>query len=86
MTNHEKLKTLTVNELSKLIANAEDWDSTPWGNWFEKTYCRNCKTQTVMFSNGETDEYHECDFEGICPLYKTQADIIKLWLESEVKE
>lgn len=81
MTNFEKIKQMSVDELS-ILMGFYVWEESCFYKWFNKTKCKNCKNIEVQIY-GKTQQWKECEFEGICPLFESEKDIIKLWLESE---
>ena len=91
MTGYEKIKAMTIEEiadfLSEIFYSCNENDIT---NWFEQNYCDKCPTVKIIkcvdCPNLVNEEWHECEFEGNCPHYKTDKDMIKLWLESEVSQ
>lgn len=91
MTNYENLKTKNIHELLKWLREYWDSDTTPWTEWFDKTYCKNCEGVIAR-----VPDYHNKEMEfGYCELYDKcrffedmnmddEDRIINLWLESEV--
>ena len=83
MTNYDRIKDMSIEELSSIIGFYV-WEEFCFCKWFNKEKCENCKNIEVRF-NGKTQQWKECEFEGICPLVESEKDIIKLWLEQEVE-
>ena len=44
MTNFDKLKSMTVEELAKFIDDNGMYDDTPWMNWWDENYCNKCES------------------------------------------
>ena len=42
MNNFEKIKSMTIEELTDWIDKYGQFDVSPWMEWFDKTYCKNC--------------------------------------------
>lgn len=83
MTNHERINKMTASELSTLM-NVYTFEDSEWFKWFAKNKCAVCPTQKATIPHiNKVEMFHECDFEGICPLIEDTNDIIKMWLESD---
>lgn len=90
-TNYECIKNMSVEEMAELITGIFDSaDDNTITKWFERKYCDNCPTEKITACiecpSLVGEEFHECDFQGICPHYKNDKDKVRLWLESEVEE
>ena len=80
MTNFDKLKSMSLDELAKFIDEHGMYDDTPWMNWWDKTYCDNCpslklkgeevqeKLGIVPFLN-ETYECAYCEVYDKCKYF-----------------
>ena len=68
MTNFEKIKQMSVEELAALMG-VYVWEDNIFSKWFDKEMCQKCS------------DYTYC--EGECPFFKDEKDIVRLWLESE---
>lgn len=87
MTNYEKIKEMSKDELIKFISNIVDGDLFDKGNkighWFKIEYCDKCPD--IDFKWGEKIEHwKECEFEGKCPHQDWESKtLIKMWLDGE---
>ena len=91
MTNYEILKNASVELIAEFLEDIfEDTADNAISKWFQEEYCDKCPTTTIVGCIENPDlagqEWHECEFEGICPHYKNDKDKIMLWLESEAEE
>lgn len=91
MTGYEKIKAMSINEIADFLAEIfKSGDENTITNWFEQNYCDKCPTVKIIkcvdYPSLGNEEWYECYFEGKCPHYKTEKDMIKLWLEGEVSE
>ena len=68
MTNFEKLKQMSVDELAALMG-VYVWEDNIFSKGFDKEMCQKCS------------DYPYC--QGECPFFKDEKDIVRLWLESE---
>lgn len=84
MTNYERIKNMSVEEMVEFLSDISQKgnESKPFER-FDKKYCNVCPTVEVVWNN-RTEQWHECEFEAICPHYSNDRDLIKLYLESEV--
>lgn len=86
MTIFENLKSMNIDEFAKWLEENCLYDSDPCIKWFDETYCKNCKT---VIENGR--EYAYCELNDKCRYFKDadempdNSQIIKLWLESQVR-
>lgn len=100
MTNFEKLKTMTVDELADWLNENCQHDEAPWVEWFDKNYCKKCEPITCrveatniglepLFPEQEVDCAY-CELENKCRFcpeatgIPSLKTIIKMWLEGEV--
>lgn len=67
MTNFEKIKQMSVEELSNLMG-VYVWEDNIFSKWFKKEMCQKCSGYTY------------CEE---CPFFEDEKDIVRLWLESE---
>jgi hypothetical protein len=92
MNNFEKLKSMSVEELAKWLDKNGIIDNSPWMEHFNNKYCKNC--ESIMC------KYHDSDYEfpaAFCEIHDTcrffsdfnyvpgHEDIVKMWLEAEVR-
>lgn len=97
MTVFENISSKNIDELVEWLCENGAYGNTPWDNWYDKNYCRNCGSVTT---NSVTDSYgdywegnHEfswCELYGNCRYFQNlnrtpnRKQTIRLWLESEV--
>lgn len=93
MTRFEQIKLMNIDELSKWLDAYGQFDGSPWMDWFDGLYCQNCPSIICHYENG----YGEfpccwCEINDKCKFFPemdempNNKEIIKMWLESEVKE
>ncbi len=70
MTNFDKFKSMTIDELAEFIDEHGMYDDTPWMNWWDETYCDKCESIIVKSKDAENilgltpflDEEYECAY------------------------
>ena len=91
MTNFEKLKSLTLEELAIWLDNTGAYDDAPWTHWLDNTYCVNCDG-IKKSSEGHDYEFSYCEEYGICRFFQNSkilndcAETVRLWLNEEYSE
>lgn len=93
MTNFEKLQSMNIDEKAEWLYEHGNFDNSPWMNRFDSLYCTKC--EPIMCHHEETPEREfpcaYCELENKCRYFPDMdrvpknRDIIKLWLESEIK-
>ena len=88
MTNIEKLQAMSLDEFSFWLDKNGLFDYSPWMNWFDEEYCKNCEYEKIAMGNGKTCLCAYCEIHEHCrffPDVPTPAnyDIIKMWLQRE---
>lgn len=91
MTIFEKIKQMTVEEMAEKIDNNISNDYyTPWEEWFDKKYCKNCKPilEYIPAWHREVEvapceNLHKCSFFPDSSEMPNTKEIILKWLESE---
>lgn len=102
MTNFAKFKAATLDELADFLDRFGQFDGSPWMDWFNETYCKKCdsiKCKIESTNIGITPLYPDreidcayCELEKKCKFFEDLEEvpniktIIKMWLESPVKE
>ena len=82
MTNFERIKGMTLDELDQFLQDAED--SPPWVKAFADAYCATCKTETVMLEGCTRPvTLYECDY---IPRNCLHGNSIRWRLEQEADE
>lgn len=89
MTNFEKIKNFSIEELAEFL-DGQCWnDDAPWSKWFNDTYCSNCEPIEVTLEG-----YHRpigcayCELENKCRFfdhYLEPVEMCQKWLESKIK-
>ena len=57
MNNFERLKSMSVEELSKWIDTHGQFDNSLWITWFDQKYCKNCENIMCKYENGERENF-----------------------------
>lgn len=85
MTNFDKIKNMSKEELIEFLNNLidNDSDSTIIFEWFKEKYCKVCPDIEIIY-DGKNEIWKECYFEGICPYQDLDKKLINLWLDGEV--
>ena len=95
MNNFEKLKSMNTEELTDWIDKYGQLDNSPWIEWFDKTYCKNCesiKCHSKQYNYDTEVSYAYCELHDNCKFFPDLEyvpelkDVIKMWLESEVED
>jgi hypothetical protein len=80
-------KVKDINDLAEWLDKFKVCDDTPWLQWYDKKYCKNCEP---IVKDGL--DYGHCELNDNCRYFKDMDDIpdneemIKMWLESEAIE
>lgn len=84
MTNADRIRAMSDEELADFICGLSFARETPWADPFVKQFCDNCPTvEATIKETGQTMELNECDFvDGKCP---HGSDIV-WWLGQPAKE
>lgn len=62
MTNIERLKAMSLEELAEWLDENGMFDGSPWNTWFTNRYCENCESIECKYDRAKTDL-------GITPFY-----------------
>ena len=94
MNKFKKIKSMSINELAEWIDKYGRFDGSPWMNWWDEHYCNKC--ESIMCHYPDSNLKFPCAWcelhDGKCKFFPemTEApnnkEIIKMWLESEVKD
>ena len=93
MNNFEKLKSMSVDELAKWLDEYVSYDDSPWCNWFDQQYCKNC--EDIECKSADDSQKYICAYCEIydnCRFFADKNDVpdsldtVRLWLESEVED
>lgn len=93
MTQFEKFKSMDIDTLAEWLDQNIEFDSSPWMKWFDELYCKNCESIMCHYE----DSTHEfpcawCELNDGCKFLPdvkgmpSNKEVIKMWLEEEVKE
>lgn len=91
MSIFDNFKDMNINELAEWLDEHCFFDNSPWFNWYDEKYCKNCKS--IISSNNENCEmeFGYCEVHNNCMFFKNMNEIpdskqiIKMWLMSEAK-
>jgi len=91
MTNFEKIKNMTEDELAAWLAKYAMYDGSPWDASFAKRFCDKCPSITGYCPEaGRTMEFSWCELhDGKCKFcpeitdFPRDEDIIKVWFKQE---
>lgn len=91
MNIYEKIKSMNIEELTDWIDKYGQLDNSPWMEHFSSHYCENCKAIKCK-RNEKTELYAYCELHDNCKFFPDLEyipelkDVIRMWLESEVKD
>ena len=97
MTNFEKIKSMSLDELTSFLDTHAIVDHSPWMEWWDKTYCDKCESIVVKSENtnlgvssfGDEFECAYCEVHNKCRCFPDLEDtpniqnIVKMWLKTE---
>lgn len=93
MNNYEKLQSLSIELFAEWLDANGMWDNSPWSTWWNDNFCAKCEDVTAYVPDWDREcDFAWCELEHKCRFFQemdeepSSKDIIKLWLESEVKE
>ena len=93
MYNYEKLKSMSIEDLSEWLDKYVSYDDSPWCDWFDQKYCKNC--EEIMCKSPDDCREFPCAYCEIyynCRFFQDKEDvpdskeIIKMWLESNEED
>ena len=92
MTRFEEFKSMDIKALTEWICKYGELDGSPWMTWWDSTYCKNCEPVMCHYPDSEykfpcgwCELEHKCTFFPEMDGVPSVKDIVKLWLEGEVK-
>ena len=70
MTNFDKIKSMSIDDLVEWLDKHGMFDGAPWNIWWDKKYCSNCKSVEIKHIDAKEkldldpfyDEVFECAF------------------------
>lgn len=86
MTNFEKIKNMSKDEMAEFLDNLTNGgiEKAPQNIWFNKKYCKVCPDIEVVYM-GKNQLWKECDFEGKCSNTDWDSGMVKLWLDAKIE-
>lgn len=92
-TVFDKFKSMNIDEMAEWIDEYGMFDNSPWMWWFDQKYCKNCEPIMCHYEDSTREfpcawcELNDgCKFLPDAKGMPNNKEIIKMWLESEVKE
>lgn len=87
----DDVKSKGIDEFAEWIDSFCTIDNSPWIEWFDKKYCKNCEEVTEVYDSVcerqcswcEVNNY-KCRFFPNMDESPDNTQMIKMWLESEV--
>lgn len=95
MTNFDKIKSLNIDQFAEWLDSNGMWDNSPWSQWFDERYCKQCESVKAIVQNFGSErecEFAWCELEHKCKFFQSlpeepsPKDVIKLWLEAEAED
>lgn len=90
MTIFENIKSKNIDEFAEWLDKYGMFDNSPWMNWWDKNYCKNCEHETArLVDTGREMEFAWCELHDKCKFFQNMdsipdnKQIIKMWLETE---
>lgn len=92
MTYFDILKSMDIHQFAEWLDENCRFDDSPWIAWWDAKYCKNCEPIMCCYK-GSNREFpcSWCEIEHNCKFFQNidevpnNKEIIKMWLESEVK-
>lgn len=53
MTNFKRIQSMNVDELAEWLDENGMFDNSPWSNWFNDRYCKNCESIKCKYADAE---------------------------------
>ena len=89
MTQIERLQSMSLDELVDWIDEFSQFDTAPWTQWFDNTYCKKCIAIMCKHENSEREfPCAYCEINGNCRFFPDKntipnnKEIIKMWLKT----
>jgi hypothetical protein len=80
---------MSLDKISEWLDEYGQFDSSPWTEWFDKTYCKNCPDIMCKYEDGIGEfPCSYCELNGNCKFFPEYNKIpdnkttIKMWLKS----
>ena len=91
-TVFDKINSMNIDELAKWLDEYGAFDDSPWINWFNEKYCKNCPDIICKYEDGVKEfPCSYCELNNKCKFFPEYDETpnnettIKMWLESEVE-
>lgn len=88
MTNFERFRAMGLNELVDWLDEYGAFDDSPWTQWFDCKYCKNCPDVMCHYEGREREfPCSWCEIHGKCQFFQELNDtpdnkeIIRMWLQ-----
>lgn len=80
MTNYERIKNFSVEELAGWLDKYDAFYDAPWMNWFSDKYCDRCEGIPVTYTDksGNTSNF-ECSW---CELHDDKCKFFERYMDS----
>ena len=93
MTRFKKLNTMDIDALAEWLDKYVQYDGSPWCEWFDENYCKNCEYIMCHYPDSECEfpcawceiNDYKCKFFPDMDEQPDSREIVKMWLESEEK-
>lgn len=77
MTNADRIRAMTDEELAGFLSSISDLGIAPWSTAFSTSFCDSCPNPEYTTEDGLKLRLHECEFsDGVCP----HGDEVLWWL------
>lgn len=87
----DNIKSKNIDEFAEWIDKYGLFDGSPWMNWWNDNYCKNCEEEIAYVPYlKRKSKCCWCELHGKCRFFQDMNDIpnikdmIKMWLESEI--
>lgn len=91
MTNLDRIKSFTAQEMAEWINSNDTWEYSEWTKWWDENYCKKCPPiKGKLKDTGKDIECCYCELENHCKFFPDKKDIpdcneiIKMWLNQPV--
>lgn len=89
----DKFKSKNIDELAAWLDKYCNFEYAPWINWWEDNYCNKCPSEIGKHEDSDREmEFCWCELNDKCKFFPDMdstpdsKQVIKMWLESEIKE
>lgn len=98
LTHFEEFKAMTIEQFAEWLDKYGQFDGSPWMIWFDENYCSKCPSEqgylpdyTGKHTWNVPTEFAWCELHDKCKFFQemdatpSSKEVVKMWLESEVK-